>query len=94
MKIKKSIGAEEAVAERADIMSDLFAEVEAAADSKAKKSRKVRSKTGNVAATFERWIDESFLMSRALYWTFRNASAKRRSWSRDQPARLLSCRSA
>jgi hypothetical protein len=35
-------------------------EEDAAADGGAKKSRKVGSKTGNVAATFERWINEGY----------------------------------
>ena len=40
--------------------ADLFAEAGVAGDSEAKKSRKVGSKTANVAGTFERWIDEGF----------------------------------
>jgi hypothetical protein len=36
------------------------AEDEVVAEGDAKKSRKVGSKTGNVAATFERWIDEGY----------------------------------
>lgn len=38
----------------------LSAEEGAAADGEPTKSRKVGSKTGNVAATFERWIDEGY----------------------------------
>ena len=55
---KKITGAGKAVAEGEDMVGDLFAEEGEATDGGAKKARKVGSKTGNVAATFERWINE------------------------------------
>lgn len=51
----------EAVAETDETAADSASVEEAAvADDGAKKSRKVGSKTGNLAATFERWIDEGY----------------------------------
>ena len=76
-------GSRAAIAERDNAgVGDLFSEVEPAADRDAKKLRRVGSKTGNVAATFERWIDEGSSMSRALFWRFTGAFTKRRSWCR------------
>jgi hypothetical protein len=60
-KSPKSTGSGEAVAQRDEMVANApSAEEEALADGETKKSRKVGSKTGNVAATFERWIDEGY----------------------------------
>jgi hypothetical protein len=56
----KSTGAGEVVAERDEMSADAPSAEVAVANGEAKKSRKVGSKTGNVAATFERWIDEGY----------------------------------
>jgi hypothetical protein len=51
----------EAVAKTDEAAADASStQEETVADAEAKKSRKVGSKTGNVAATFERWIDEGY----------------------------------
>ncbi len=51
----------EATAERNETATDArSADDEAVANGEPKRSRKVGSKTGNVAATFERWIDEGY----------------------------------
>lgn len=57
----KIADAVEEVAETEEMAADAPpAEAEAVSEGEAKKSRKVGSKTGNVAATFERWIDEGY----------------------------------
>lgn len=60
-KSAKSTGVGGATAERDEIAAGTpSAEDEAVAHGEAKKSRKVGSKTGNLAATFERWIDQGY----------------------------------
>lgn len=57
----KNANADRTIQEDDESTGDIStAENEAAANGGGKKSRKVGSKTGNVAATFERWINEGY----------------------------------